>query len=114
MPGRSHPQRCAKLRNTKTSLSGLVRLHVVLHHACIEPIFGLGISNELARHGYRLSPGTIYPLLRSMERRGWLKAETKVVDGRRRIFYTATRAGKRALEIGRERVYELYEEMFSA
>jgi DNA-binding PadR family transcriptional regulator len=48
-----------------------------------------------------------------MERRGWLKAKTKVVDGRRRIFYSATRDGQAALNIGRERVRELYEEMFA-
>ena len=89
---------------------GLVRLHV-LHHAAEEPIFGLGIISELARHGYRLGPGTIYPLLRSMERRGWLKAEDKIVGGRRRIHYTATSAGIAALRIGRERVRELFDEM---
>lgn len=92
---------------------GLVRLHV-LYHASIEPIFGLGIVKELARHGYRLGPGTIYPLLRSMERRGWLKTKIRVVDGRRRILYSATRNGQMALEIGRVRVRELYEEMFAA
>ena len=89
---------------------GLVRLHV-LHHASQEPIFGSGIISELARHGYRLGPGTIYPLLRSMERRGWLEAESKVANGRRRIHYRATRAGKAALQIGWERVRELFEEM---
>ena len=30
--------------------SGLIRLHV-LHHAAGEPIFGLGMIQELARHG---------------------------------------------------------------
>lgn len=89
---------------------GLVRLHV-LHHASLEPIFGIGIIEELGRHGYRLGPGTIYPLLRSMERRGWLRAEAKVAEGRRRIHYTATKAGKTALEVGRARVRELFEEM---
>lgn len=89
---------------------GLVRLHV-LHHASLEPIFGSGIISELGRHGYQLGPGTIYPLLRSMERRGWLRAKIKVADGRRRIFYSATAAGKTALEIARARVRELFEEM---
>ena len=42
--------------------SGLIRLHI-LHHAVKEPIFGLGMAEELARHGYRISPGTLYPLL---------------------------------------------------
>ncbi|HEU5450533.1 MAG TPA: helix-turn-helix transcriptional regulator, partial [Terriglobales bacterium] len=46
--------------------SGLIRLHI-LHHACHEPIFGLGMIEELARHGYKLSAGTMYPLLHGLE-----------------------------------------------
>jgi DNA-binding PadR family transcriptional regulator len=91
---------------------GLVRLHV-LHHAAEEPIFGLGIIQELEKHGYRLGPGTIYPLLRAMERRGWLTAQvTHSKENRRRVSYSATRSGKMALEKAREGVRELYEEMF--
>jgi PadR family transcriptional regulator PadR len=89
---------------------GLVRLYV-LHHAAEEPIFGLGMIQELGRHGYRLGPGTIYPLLHSMERRGWLRARVQLVEGRRRKAYAATAAGRRALKLARERVRELYEEM---
>jgi hypothetical protein len=37
--------------------SGLIRLHI-LHHAAEEPIFGLGMIEELARHGYRISAGS--------------------------------------------------------
>ena len=92
---------------------GLVRLHV-LHHAAEEPIFGLGIIRELGRHGYRLGPGTVYPLLHSMERRGWLRASVQLVEGRRRKVYAATAAGRRALKLARERVRELYEEMLEA
>jgi PadR family transcriptional regulator, regulatory protein PadR len=92
---------------------GLVRLHV-LHHAAEEPIFGLGIIRELGRHGYRLGPGTIYPLLHSMERRGWLCTSVQLVEGRRRKTYAATGAGRRALRLARERVRELYEEMLEA
>lgn len=90
---------------------GLVRLHV-LHHAAEWPIFGLGIIEELGRHGYRLGPGTIYPLLHSMERRGWLQVGSEIVEGRKRKIYTATAEGRRALKLARMRVRELYEEMF--
>jgi DNA-binding PadR family transcriptional regulator len=90
---------------------GLVRLHV-LHHAAHEPIFGLGIIQELGRHGYRLGPGTIYPLLHSMERRGWLRSRPVQVEGRRRKTYSATAAGRRALKQAREQVRELFEELF--
>lgn len=90
---------------------GLVRLHV-LHHAAEGPIFGLGIIEELGRHGYRLGPGTIYPLLHSMERRKWLRMDSEIVKGRKRKVYEATAEGRKALALARNRVRELYEEMF--
>lgn len=92
---------------------GLVRLHV-LHHAAEEPIFGLGIIQELGRHGYRLGPGTIYPLLHGMEQRGWLRSESCLVNSRFRKVYVATAAGRRALAHARRQVRELYEEMCEA
>jgi len=91
--------------------TGAVR---VLHHAAIKPVFGLGIIEELSRHGYRLGPGTIYPLLRSLERRGSLESEVSHTEGgRRRICYTATRAGRIALDAARSKVKELCRELFS-
>jgi PadR family transcriptional regulator, regulatory protein PadR len=89
---------------------GLVRVHV-LYHASKEPIFGQGMMNELGRHGYRLGPGTIYPLLHRMERRGWLKVQAIIVGGRRRMCYVATRTGKTALNEATGRVKELFDEI---
>ncbi len=97
--------------NNQELYIGLVRLHV-LHHAAEEPIFGLGIIQELGRHGYRLGPGTIYPLLHRMERRGWLRSETHLANGHRRTVYRATAAGRKALAQARNQVRELFEEMF--
>lgn len=91
--------------------SGLVRLHV-LYHACEAPIFGLGMIEELARHGYRLSPGTMYPLLRSLERKGLLVSERRRMNGRIRCLYRATTAGRRALAVAKKRVGELFGELF--
>ncbi len=45
---------------------GFIKVHV-LHHAAHEPIYGVAMIAELARHGYELSPGTLYPLLHSLE-----------------------------------------------
>lgn len=92
---------------------GLVRLHV-LHHAAEGPVFGLGIIEELGRHGYRLGPGTIYPLLHRMEQRGWLRSRSELVAGRRRKTYLATAAGKRALQVARGQVEQLYQEMMES
>ena len=105
-------RRDTKGRNQELYI-GLVRLHV-LHRAAERPIFGLWIIEELGRHGYRLGPGTIYPLLHSMERRGWLRVDSEIVEGRKRKIYSATAEGRKALKLARTRVRELYNEMLEA
>lgn len=90
--------------------SGLIRLHI-LHHAAEEPIFGLGMAEELARHGYRISPGTLYPLLHGLEKKGYLRA-TEVRNGKsRRNVYRATALGRKALAGARQKVRELFGEL---
>lgn len=91
--------------------SGLIRLHV-LHHACEEPFFGLWMIEELSRHGYRLSPGTLYPLLAAMERKGLLRSSRQSVNGKFRRMYRATPAGRRAFRTAKKRVAELFGELF--
>ena len=54
--------------------TGLIRLHL-LHHAAEGPIFGQAMIDELGRHGYRLSAGTLYPILHGMERQGYLRSK---------------------------------------
>lgn len=102
-------KRSSRARNQELYI-GLVRLHV-LHHAEEEPIFGLGMIHELGRHGYRLGPGTIYPLLHGMEARGWLRSQKQLANGHRRKVYRATAAGRKALAQARQQVRELFEEM---
>jgi DNA-binding PadR family transcriptional regulator len=94
----------------KDLYSGLIRLHV-LHHACEEPIFGLGIIEELARHGYKLSPGTMYPILHGLEQRGLLRSKEAWINGHRRLVYRATPLGRRALKAAKEKVRELFGEL---
>ena len=90
--------------------SGLIRLHV-LHHATEEPIFGLGMIEELARHGYRISPGTLYPLLQRLEKKGYLRSR-EVRNGKSlRKVYRATPLGKKALAAAKGKVRELFHEL---
>jgi PadR family transcriptional regulator, regulatory protein PadR len=89
---------------------GLIRIHVLLH-AHEEPIFGLDMMKELAHHGYRIGPGTLYPLLHGLQRAGLLKAlPKKDAEGRRRM-YRITAAGKKALKRARVKVDELHREL---
>ncbi|MBY4734506.1 PadR family transcriptional regulator [Cupriavidus pauculus] len=91
--------------------AGLIRLHV-LHHAAHEPIYGLAMMEELGRHGYKLSPGTLYPLLHGLEKKGYMKS-TLERDGRSgRRVYRITPAGRRALAAGKAKVRELFGELF--
>jgi PadR family transcriptional regulator PadR len=89
---------------------GLIRIHVLLH-AAQETIFGLAMIKELEHHGYRIGPGTLYPLLHGLERSGLLKSVSEKIEGRRRRVYKITAAGMKALENARVKVDELYEEL---
>ena len=90
--------------------SGLIRLHV-LHHAVEEPVFGLGMVEELGRHGYRISPGTLYPVLHGLEKKGYLRS-TEIRNGKSlRKVYRATALGRKALNAAKSKVRELFHEL---
>ena len=89
---------------------GFVKVHV-LHHARRGPIYGVWFLEELERHGYQLSPGTLYPLLHGLEASGYLKREDRVVDGKVRKYYGITADGERALAEARQKIRELIDEM---
>ena len=91
--------------------SGMIRLHV-LHHAAKGEIFGLGIIEELARHGYKLSPGTLYPILHGLEQQGLLRCYERCLAGKIRRIYRATAGGQRVLIAAKEKVRELFGELF--
>jgi PadR family transcriptional regulator PadR len=88
-------------------------MHVLLH-ARHEPIFGLAMMEELGHHGYRIGPGTLYPLLHGLERAGLLKSLSGRAGGRNRRLYQITSAGKKALENATTKVDELYRELHEA
>ncbi|MGA2577383.1 MAG: PadR family transcriptional regulator [Bryobacteraceae bacterium] len=90
--------------------SGLVRLHI-LHHAVEGPIFGLEMAEELARHGYRISLGTLYPLLHGLEKKGYVRSVEKRKGQSIRKVYRATPLGKKALEAMKVKVSELFGEL---
>ncbi len=92
---------------------GFVKVHV-LHHASREPIYGVWFLEELARHGYDLSPGTLYPLLHSLEEAGYVQREDRVVDGKVRKYYRITPLGEEALGEARAKIRELVDEVLES
>ncbi len=90
--------------------NGFIRLHI-LYHAAKEPTYGAEITEELVRHGYRLSQGTLYPTLHQLEQLGYLHSHTEVVCGKRRRYYRATPAGRKVLRDARNKLLELVAEV---
>ncbi len=91
-------------------LAGFIRLHI-LYHAAQEPVVGVRMMEELGRHGYRLSAGTLYPMLHGLERRGYLRSTGKRSGRRSWREYRATAAGRRALDGAKEKLRELFHEL---
>lgn len=94
----------------KNLYNGFIRIHI-LYHATEEQICGIDIIRELKRHGYTVSPGTIYPILHKMNQDSLLTNHNEIVNGKRRIYYRVTPQGKNVLEQAREKIKELYDEV---
>jgi DNA-binding PadR family transcriptional regulator len=91
-------------------LRGAVRLHI-LHHAAHGEVHGAWMAKELAHHGYRISPGSLYPTLHKMEAEGLIRSTLLVVDGRARRTYVATAKGRKTLESTKRQLRELAAEV---
>jgi PadR family transcriptional regulator, regulatory protein PadR len=85
------------------------KIHI-LHHAEEHGVYGQWMLEELHHHGYRLSPGTLYPLLARMARRGWLRA-TEPKKARDARVYHITPAGAEVLQRLRVSLGELKHEV---
>ncbi len=92
---------------------GFIRAHI-LFHATEGPVYGTELMEELARHGYRIGPGTPYPILHALEAGGYLRRAAQVVNGRVRKYYRGTPAGRRLLARAQAQLVELAHEVLPA
>lgn len=86
----------------------------VLHHAAQGPVFGMGMMEELARHGYRISAGSLYPLLQTLENKGYLRSTAQRNGKSLRRVYRATPLGRKALKAAKSKVHELFHELMES
>jgi len=91
---------------------GFVRVHI-LYHASQEPAYGTWLIEELAEHGYKLSPGTLYPILHGLEEENLLSSYEEVINGKVRKYYAITAAGRKVLKTARKKVEELSQEILA-
>jgi PadR family transcriptional regulator, regulatory protein PadR len=87
-----------------------IKIHI-LYHATKEEIFGVGLTKELTHHGYKVSPGTLYPTLAKLEKAGYLSCEARTVDHKQRKYYRITKEGAALLEMMKAKIIELYKEV---
>ena len=87
-----------------------LKIHI-LYHAAKEEVFGIGLTEELAHHGYKVSPGTLYPTLAKMEKAGFLTCEARTVDHKQRKYYCTTTEGRLLLDMMKNKIMELYKEV---
>lgn len=90
---------------------GFIKVHI-LHHADKEKIFGQEFSQELLKHGFQISYGTLYPILHKLEEQGYLKSENENVNGKVRRYYSITKSGKKILAKAKLQAKELVEELY--
>lgn len=90
----------------KKLFQGFICIHI-LHHAQKEPIYGTWMLEELAEHGYKLSPGTLYPILHHLEKDGLLSQFSETVEGKIRKYYQITEQGSKELKAAKAYLKEL-------
>jgi PadR family transcriptional regulator, regulatory protein PadR len=90
--------------------TGFVRLHI-LYHANKQAVCGVELMEELRHHGYKIGPGTLYPVLHDLEAAGYLKGKDEVVGGKRRRNFCTTPRGRKLLTKAKSKVQELASEI---
>ena len=96
----------------RNAFASFIELHI-LHHASEQPVYGLWLIEELGEHGYKISPGTLYPLLHSLASSGLLKNRNTIFNGKIRKYYSITPKGHRHLQRAKRQVSEVIQEVFN-
>ncbi len=91
---------------------GFIKLHI-LYHSKKEEIYGQEFRNELARHGYDISFGTLYPIFHKLENNGYLSSRKVNVGGKIRKYYSITDKGNSILKDSKHKAKELLDELFT-
>jgi DNA-binding PadR family transcriptional regulator len=96
---------------SQSFLNGMLKV-IVLYQASVGPVYGGRLRNDLRAQGYEISPGSLYPLLHSLEQSDLLKSRLKVYKGRMRKYYEITVCGKTCLDEMRTQVGDIVREVF--
>ena len=112
MPKRDKSEASGERSSLDLFSGDFIKFHT-LHHASEHPVYGLWLIEELAEHGYRVSPGTLYPLLHSLEESELLKSYNELHEGKIRRYYKLTSNGRRQLKKAKGQLMELMREILT-
>ena len=93
--------------------AGLMRLHI-LHEAEQMDVCGAWVTEKLSERGYEISPGTLYPMLHGLEKKGYLNSYKERVGKTMRRIYALTPDGKIVLDDAKGKVQHLFGDLFEA
>jgi PadR family transcriptional regulator PadR len=91
-------------------LLGLIKIHI-LFHASKGAVYGVALMDELRHHGYKIGPGTLYPILHALENEELLKSDRQNINGKVRRYYHITQKGIQSFSEARVKVKELINEI---
>lgn len=74
---------------------------LILKILALQPMHGWGISErmrQLSAEVFQLNPGSLYPALQRLKRKGWVRSHWAVTENNRRArYYELSPAGRRQL-----------------
>jgi len=85
----------------------------VLHQAAQSPVYGGRLKKQLQDWDYDISPGSLYPMLHTLEKAMLLKSRVKIFKGRARKYYDITDEGRALLAEVQEKLADVLTRMLA-
>ena len=69
-------------------------LHILVLALLEKDMYGYSMVKHIEGLGYRVEENTLYPLLRRLEKNGWITSKWDLTEDRPRKFYAITAPGR--------------------
>ncbi len=69
-------------------------LHILVLALLEKDMYGYAMAKHIESLGYKVEENTLYPLLRRLEKNGWITSKWELGEDRPRKFYAVTSAGR--------------------
>ena len=69
-------------------------LHILVLALLEKDMYGYSMVKHIGTLGYKVEENTLYPLLRRLEKNGWIASKWDLTEDRPRKFYAITAGGR--------------------